>query len=257
ALRAEGRAIADPEITVLAEGAAAWGVNEILRRVNGAFAGALWDREQRRLHLFRDRYGARPLYCAETNGLCLFASELKGLRASPYLTAQLDLDSLAAYLRWRSVPTPNAIYRGVRQPSPGTSLILSTGGDARIETFWSMEEAATAGLANPFAGSESEAVDYIDRMLCEAVRQRLGSTPTGVFLSAGIDSPLLLALAKDMAATPPIAFTVGYHEDKYSEAGGAEAIARHVGAEQHTLYVTSDMAADAIPCLPDIFDEPN
>lgn len=256
-LRAAGRPLTDgADMAAMAEGAAQWGVVAALRRVNGAFGGALWDRQQRALHLFRDRYGIRPFYFAEVGREVLFASRLNGLRASPSFTAELDRDALAGYLRGRSVSHPDTIYRGARTLKPGT--VVRFDGDASIvETFWALEESVFAGRKNVFAGSPEDAVDEAHRILRSAVRERLDSGPTGVLLSGGVDSTLIFAIAHEIDPKSVIGFTIGYGETKYSEAPYAEAAARHLGAEQHTLQMTGRMAAEAVARLPDILEEPN
>ena len=151
-LRAAGRGLADGAgMAVMAEGAAQWGVSSMLRRMNGAFAGVLWDREQRELYLFRDRFGMRPLYYVSSGRQVLFASRLKGLRACSSFVAELDRDALAGYLRWRSLSHPHTIYRETRTLKPGTVLRLQAGGGESVETYWTLEEAVFAGRENPFA----------------------------------------------------------------------------------------------------------
>lgn len=258
ALRAAGRAIADGlGLAVMAEAAAQWGAAAMLRRANGAFAGALWDREQRTLHLFRDRFGIRPLYYAEVGREIFFASRLSGLRASSSFAAELDRDSLAGYLRGRSVAHPDTIYRGAKTLAPGTVVRFGASGGPSADTFWALEESVLAGRKNPFAGSAEEAVDETHRLLREAVRQRLKGGRMGVLLSGGVDSTLLYAILHEMDPRSVVGFTVGYSEARYSEAPYAEAAARHINGEQHTLHVSGQMAMDAIARLPDILDEPN
>ena len=256
-LRAAGRAPADgADMAAMAEGAAQWGVAAILRRANGAFAGALWDREQRAFYLFRDRYGIRPLYFAEAGRDILFASRLSGLRASPSFAAELDRDALAGYLRSRSVSHPDTIYRGAQTLKPGT-VVRFDRSRLSIDTFWALEESVLAGRKDPFTGSPEDAVDEVHRILRLAVRERLDKGPTGVLLSGGVDSTLLYAIAHETNPRSVVGFTIGYGETKYSEAPYAEAAARHLGAEQHTLEMTGEMAAEAVARLPDILDEPN
>src|ERR1700690_3019013 len=138
-LRAAGRQFpGSSEAEVIVEGAAAWGVEAMARRLDAALAAALWDRERGILYLLRDRLGLCPLYWARGGGTFLFASELKALRACPTFKAELDRDVLAAYLRRRSIPGPYTIYRGARMLEPGAILTLKTGGDPEISRYWSL-----------------------------------------------------------------------------------------------------------------------
>ncbi len=104
-----------------------WGVLKAVPRFNGMFAFALWDREEHKLHLARDRFGEKPLYYGRFGGTFMFASELKALRVHPRFDGDIDRDALGLYMRYGYVPTPYCIYRGVRKLPPGT--VLSLGGD--------------------------------------------------------------------------------------------------------------------------------
>src|SRR5687767_9809891 len=107
---------------VLVEAIARWGLNAALRRANGMFAFACWDRHERRLHLVRDRVGEKPLYYAWRGNTLLFGSELSALRAHPRGDFSVDRDSVASYLRFSSVPAPWSIYTGVHKLPPASIL---------------------------------------------------------------------------------------------------------------------------------------
>src|SRR5213592_2441815 len=105
-----------------------WGVRDAVTRFNGMFAFALWDKEEHRLHLARDRFGEKPLYYGRFDETFMFASELKALRPHPDFKADIDRDSVGLYMRYGYVPTPHSIYRQVRKLPPGT--VLTVRGDA-------------------------------------------------------------------------------------------------------------------------------
>jgi len=257
-LRNEGRQFPGAtNLEAITEGAAAWGVEAVLQRIEGEIAGALWDREQRRLYLFRYRLGAKPLYWTKGNGSFLFGSELKALRASKDFQPSLDRDSLATYLRRKSVPSPYSIYRGVRSLEGGTILTLASSGEPQINRYWSLEDVVRKSAANRFEGSDCDALDRYDELLHLAARRRLRPAAVNVFLSGGIDSALLLAIAKDLSNKPVRAFTVAFEHAAYDESRDAEAIARHLGSEQTTLRLDALQVASVLPELPDIADEPN
>ena len=258
ALRAAGRQFSGlSDIEIIVEGAAAWGIEATAQLLNAEFAAALWDRELRVLHLFRDRLGARPLYWAHSDNLFLFASELKALRACASFQAELDRDVVAAYLRRKAVPAPYTIYRGARMLEPGAILTLGAEGEHAIRPYWTLEDTVRCGNQNRLAVSDAEATQRLDDLLRNAVARRMGNAPIGTFLSGGIDSSLMLALGQAVGTKPAHSFSVGFHESEYDEAGYAGAIARHLNAEHHTLYVMPEHATELIPRLPEMYDEPN
>ncbi len=176
----------------------AWGVRRAVERFNGMFAFALWDRQDRVLHLGRDRAGEKPLYYGWLGGTLLFGSELKALRAHPQFRADIDRDALAVYLRLGYVPSPYTIFRGVSKLPPGTLLSVgatSAAAPAEPLAYWSAREIVERGCADPFAGSPAEALDEFDALLRDAVKIRMeADVPLGAFLSGGIDSSAVVAL---------------------------------------------------------------
>lgn len=240
----------------------AWGVDEALKRSAGMFALALWDRDERALWLARDRFGEKPLYYGWNRGAFLFGSELKALRAFPGFDAPVDRQALALYLRHNAVPAPFSIHEGIRKLLPGhwlriDSRNLEQGGTPAPAVYWSAEAQAHAGKADPFDGSESEAVDALERLLLDAVRrQMVADVPLGAFLSGGIDSSLVVALMQAQSTRPVRSFSIGFNEEGYNEAQHAEAVARHLGTEHTELYVSSADAMSVIPRLSKIYDEP-
>ncbi|KVS40666.1 asparagine synthase (glutamine-hydrolyzing) [Burkholderia ubonensis] len=265
ALRAElertGRAPAwrgHSDTEVLLAAIAAWGVEAALRRATGMFAIALWNRESRVLTLARDRIGEKPLYYGRIGDALVFASELKALRSFPGFDGAIDRDALCLYLRQSSVPAPYTIYRGIRKLPPGTFIQFEHARDTpRVRAYWSLEQAIEAGRAEPFEGSEQEAVGQLDAILRKAVAQQMeADVPLGAFLSGGIDSSAIVALMQAQSSTPVDTFTIGFHEAGYDEAGYAKAVARHLGTRHTELYVTADHALAVVPKLPSIYDEP-
>ena len=102
-----------------------WGLTGAIRRANGMFAIALWDRQERALHLCRDRAGEKPLYYGWSGKTFLFGSELKALRRHPDFSASIDRDALTLYLRYNCIPGPYSIYQGIRKLPPATILTVT------------------------------------------------------------------------------------------------------------------------------------
>jgi len=242
----------------------AWGFEIALKKSVGMFAAALWDRKERCLTLARDRLGEKPLYYGWQGNVFLFTSELKALKQHPDFKSEIDRDALALQMRYNNVPTPYSIYRGIKKLTPGTLLKLST----TIEYFssndlpepipyWSLAEKATFGQETPFAGDEIEAVQALDHVLRNSVRQQMvADVPLGAFLSGGVDSSMVVALMQAQSHRPVKTFTIGFNEKSYNEAIHAKEVAQHLGTEHIELYVSPSETMDIIPRLHTLYDEP-
>ena len=237
-----------------------WGLLKAVKRFNGMFAFALWDRRERQLHLVRDRMGEKPLYYGWKGKTFLFGSELKALRAHPDFDAEVNRDSVALYLRHQYIPAPYSIYQNISKVEPGTIITIIEGDSnvpPRFTRYWSVREAATRGIDTPFAGSVEEAVCHLDELLRDAVKLRMqADVPLGAFLSGGMDSSTIVALMQAQSDRPVQTFTIGFHEAEFNEAHDAKAVARHLGTAHTELYVRPEEAMAVIPRLPALYDEP-
>lgn len=236
-----------------------WGVEAALPRLEGMFALALWDRQERALHLARDRIGEKPLYYGWSGGVFLFGSELKALRAYEGWQGRIDRTSVALLLRHNFVPGPHSIYAGVSKLPPASIFTIDSADPPReyLSRYWSLNEAVNRGLRDRFTGTEADATDRLEQLLRASVqRQTRADVPVGAFLSGGIDSSTIAALMQAQSARPIKTFTVGFDEPGYDESAPARAIARHLGTEHHELRVTADTAVAVIPGLPALYDEP-
>jgi len=181
------------------------------------------------LHLGRDRLGEKPLYYGWVGKTFLFGSELKALKAHPHFRAEINRDALALYMGYSYIPTPYTIYQGIYKLPPASVLTLrsSSPEEAKLERYWSAKLAAESGIANPFTGSETEAIANLDALLRDAVRLRMmADVPLGAFLSGGIDSSTVVALMQAQSSQPVKTFSIGFYEDGYDEAQQAKAVAQ-------------------------------
>ncbi len=234
-----------------------WGLEAALARLSGMFAFALWDRTKATLYLVRDRLGEKPLYYGWMGNTLLFASELKALHAHPAWHGEIDRDSVVQLLRFGYIPAPGSIFRGVHKLPPGTLLEISGAAHAAPRPYWSLAEAARAGMASPFQGDAGEAAGQLENLLRQSVRQQLvADVPLGIFLSGGVDSSLVAALAQAEGGAPVRTFSIGFAEAAYDEARHARQVARHLGTEHAEMMVTPQHALALIPDLPEIYDEP-
>ena len=229
---------------VMLAGFEQWGVETSLRRFNGMFALAMWDRRDRVLYLARDRVGKKPLYYGWAGDTLLFGSELKALRAHPAFRSGIDRNALALYLRFGYIPAPYTIYENIRKLPAATWLAIRAGdcgSNAEPVPYWSAREAAEAGLRNPIRDYDT-AIGELDLLLRSAVGLRMiADVPLGAFLSGGIDSSLVVSLMQALSSRPVKTFCIGFQEQTHNEADHARAVAtasRH-GSHRAHAYTRS------------------
>ena len=220
-------------------------------RLIGMFAIAVWDSREQRLLLARDRLGQKPLYYAEKPEGILFASEIKALLAAePDLSRDIDHAALSEYLTKLYVGGDSSIYASIRKLPPAHLLVA----DNRRRTshrYWDPWSVA------PRKGElvEEELLEELCEKLRDAVRLRLRSdVPLGCFLSGGVDSSLIAALACRLSRNVKT-FTVGFGRGDYDESPHARRVAEHLGTEHHEFRAEADLGELAAR-VPQIFDEP-
>jgi asparagine synthase (glutamine-hydrolysing) len=236
-----------------------WGIEPAVPRFAGMFAMAVWDAHERSLTLVRDRLGKKPLYVYAEPGLITFGSELKALLAGPSFDRSIDPTALSSYLRYLCVPSPKTVFkRAVKLPPAHLLTISNPQAPLPAPTsYWSLEQVAREGLANPFDGDETAATNHLEQLLTGAVERRLSSdVPLGALLSGGIDSSTVVALMQQASRRPIKTYTIGFAEGSFDEARHAAEVAAHIGTEHSELRLTGDDARTLIPRLVDIFDEP-
>ncbi|NBC34940.1 asparagine synthase (glutamine-hydrolyzing) [Novosphingobium sp. FSY-8] len=257
---------------VLLAAIAAWGVQAAVEMAQGMFAIALWDAADRTLTLARDRFGEKPLYYGWCAAGFAFASTLAPIRALPGFDAGVEPQALSVLMARAYVPAPWSIYRGVYKLPPGCLLTVGVdrarnapaappvegvAQDGLILTRWfDYADEVLAGAADPIDDAD-EALAALDAALGHAVRQQLvADVPVGTFLSGGIDSSLITALAQKSVSQPIRSFTIGFEEAGFDEAVHAKQVAQVLGTDHTELYVTARDALDLIPAMPHVFDEP-
>ena len=225
-----------------------------LERLRGMFAVAIWDRRRRRLLLARDRFGIKPLFWRAERGVLSFASELKALRLQPGFGTELDPAALEAYFAFNSIPAPLSVFREVRKLPPGHLLTWSPGAAPEVRR-WCRVAPAPAGAVRRGQGEEELAEELRER-LRDSVRAHLvADVPVGVFLSGGVDSGTLAALAAEATDGPVRTFSVGFEEASFDELEQARMTAQRYGTDHHELVLRPD-AAGLLPEIVAAFDEP-
>ncbi|WP_394809766.1 asparagine synthase (glutamine-hydrolyzing) [Nitrosomonas sp.] len=240
----------------------AWGIEKTLQSTVGMFALALWDKHEKSLTLARDRIGEKPLYYGWQNGVFLFGSELKALKAHPAFSGEMDWHAASTFLRLNYIPAPSSIYQGIFKLVPGTFLPL-TQHHVQQRTlpppvpYWSLGDAAAQGLENPFIGSFADAVDQLETLVRQAVQlQSVADVPVGAFLSGGIDSSTVVAMMQSSTTSKVTTFSIGMPDAKMDESQHAAAVARHLGTNHVEHVIQPHEALDLIPRLSEIWDEP-
>jgi asparagine synthase (glutamine-hydrolysing) len=252
-LKADGYAFnSDSDTEVILAAYDAWH-HEMVHRLNGMFALAVWDSARRELLVARDRLGIKPLYYFEKDGNFACASELKSLLKYPHFEPEINTRALYQYLVRGFIPTPETIFEHVHKLLPGHLLVVRGGKVEQIEQYWNPLPffEATCSI------SECEALEELDALLQRAVRYRLVSdVPLGALLSGGIDSSLIVALMQEQSTQPVKTFTIAFDTPKYNEAPFAKAIAKYLGTEHHELTVNEASLLEFVPNLVHFFDEP-
>lgn len=212
-----------------------------VERLNGIFAIALWDGRAGRLHLFRDRFGVKPLYYARQEGRLVFASEVKALLADPWIPREVDPVAVDEFLTFRFVPSPRTALRAVRKLAPGS--ILTADGSGVRETEYAIE------VPEPVRTDRAALVDeYREAFERAVVRQMMSDVPIGVMLSGGVDSGAVCAVMAKHA--PEVkAYTVGFAGGgaETDEIEAARRTAQLFGAEHRSTLIGEREYLDALP----------
>lgn len=235
-----------------------WGPKRTLEALVGMFAFAFWDKQCRVLTLARDRMGEKPLYWGWQDGVLLFGSELKALKANRACRAEINRDALTLLLRYNYIPAPYSIYRDIWKLEPGHYVSISTNTPlAQPESYWELKTALSAGLAAPFGGTDIDAVRQLESQLSTSIGgQMLADVPVGAFLSGGVDSSLVAALMQQQSPAPVRTYAIGFEDKAFDEAIYARAVASHLATDHSELYISERDALNVVPSLAKIYCEP-
>jgi asparagine synthase (glutamine-hydrolysing) len=210
----------------------------VIEWLNGMFAFALWDANQQRLLLVRDRLGVKPLFYAVFEDTLLFGSEVKAILEHPAAQRSLNIEALDFYLSLNYIPAPMTLFKGIYQLEPSQYLIAQAGStELKITTYWDVDYRQTSAL------SESQAQAEFAQLLDAAVERRLmADVPLGAFLSGGIDSSAVVACMTRFASEPVKTFSIGFGESSFNEAPFARQVAQHLGTQHFEQTVTPQLA---------------
>lgn len=236
----------------------AWGIEAAMTKAVGMFAFAVWDRRNATLTLARDRAGEKPLYFGRVGQRVVFTSELKALHGLGGAMPEVDSGAVALLLRYGYIPAPSSIYRGISKLMPGTWLRFSAGHPEGVGgTYWSASESLIAGMHDRLSLPAEQCVDQLERLLTDAVQLQMeADVPVGAFLSGGIDSSTVVALAQKSSGARVRTFSIGFDEDGFDESQHARRVAEHLGTEHVELRISPTTALGVVPKLASIYDEP-
>ncbi len=231
---------------------AVWG-RDCLRRLRGMFGLAIWDQAAGELWCARDRLGIKPFYCYADEGLFVFASEVRAVLDSGFVTRwQLDERGLAGFVRFGSLPEPWTLIDGVQSLPAGHWLRVRNGSVIEERRYWSPHPAETFNL------SAAETAKSIRQQLERAVEEHLLSdVPVASFLSGGIDSSIVTALAAQASSSPIQTFTVGFRDAELDESEYAQAVATRYRTDHQRVLLTDEEAVEMVSEAVAAMDQPS
>ena len=239
--------ISQSDTEVLAHGFAEWGIEKLLRRIDGMYAIAILDRRKRELHLARDRFGEKPLFYAQAKGRFAYSSNLLTLAALDWVSAEIDPDSLDRYLALHYVPGDATIFKAIKRVLPGERLVVPIDDpQPRCRRYYQ------PALEDNREVSDDDLAARIE----SAVESRLiADVPVGIFLSGGLDSSVLAAVAA--RKHPGIAtFSMGFTSPGHDESRYARLVADQIGSDHHHFIFDEESFRSLLPQVASALDEP-
>lgn len=247
------RFVSQTDTEVILHAYAQWG-KSCVKQFIGMFAFAIFDREAGTLWCCRDRAGKKPFYYYYSDGLFMFASELKAFHAHPRFRKELDDGALSLYFHYGYIPAPYTIFHHTHKLEPGHSLLFSiTQQSYQTEAYWQVNDYYRRPKRNI---SYEEAKEELNELLVSACNYRMiADVPVGVFLSGGYDSSAVAAILQKDRTDRLKTFTIGFTEGN-NEAPHARAIADFLGTDHAEYICMPEEARELIPTLPYFYDEP-
>ena len=237
---------------VILEAFIKWGPS-FVHQLNGMFSIVIYNKLDKSVFICRDRLGIKPLYYFLDDNKFIFASELKSiLRLRPKIKLSLNKKAVHEYLLLGYVPEPLSICEEIKKFPSGCYAFFKNS-KLEINSYWQPEEKVDAA----FISDETEAKKQLKDLLNSSVKYRMISdVPFGTFLSGGIDSSLVTAIAQSNSDKPINTFSIGFNESKHNESSYAQAVAKQLGTKHHEFTVTEKDALELLDRMTDAYDEP-
>ncbi|MGH9430352.1 MAG: asparagine synthase (glutamine-hydrolyzing) [Terriglobia bacterium] len=230
---------------------------DFVNELNGMFAMALWDQENARLVLARDRAGEKPLFYSRQVPCFVFASEIKALLEYPKVARTLDAEAIRQYLSLGYTPAPRTVFEQIRKLPAGHRMVVERGA-IRIEPYWELRRYVRGPGSSVPNRTEVKALvtDLRGRLREAAVSRLVSDVPLGVFLSGGVDSSTLVALMSDLSPGNIDTFSVAFSQRSFNEEPYANFVARHFHSRHHVLPVGDGELVEGLQFLAGHLDEP-
>lgn len=231
---------------VLIHGYRAWGEG-LCERLNGMWAFVIHDRRKQQLFCSRDRFGKKPFFYHTANGFFAFASELSALRLHPAVPGTRDDLALRKYFAYGYVPAPHTFFRDIKKLPAGSNLTVDlTTGTIHQSRYWQYRSEPQDSTR---AGIEQEWAEQLRALLDAATARRLvADVPVGAFLSGGVDSSTIAALAKNHVGSERLkTFSIGFDEASFDESEHARAVAEHIGVAHDVQVLSIEKALEIVP----------
>ena len=228
---------------------------ECVKKFNGQFSFAIWNKNERTLFLARDRIGIKPLYYYFDGSNFIFSSSIKSIITLDFVKKEIDPHALSEYLQYLYINAPKSIFKLVKKLEPGSTLLFKDG-KITIDRYWNVTDIVMDKCSN-FINDEKACIDEIKFLLKDSVKKRLMSdVPLGVFLSGGVDSSIITALASGCSSSKIKTFNVTFKgKGYYDESKFARKISRLFGTEHSEVEVLPNLKKD-LSKIVDFLDEP-
>jgi len=220
---------------------------DCVRKLNGQWAFAIWDSNQDKVFLSRDRLGVRPLFYAEAGRSFVFASEIKAILMHPSVPRELDFMALSqTFTFWHTLP-PRTAFQGILELPPGCSMTVRAN-DRKIRRYWQIDVSGENQLNSDLIGREDSYAERLGELLLDATRIRLrADVPVGAYLSGGLDSSLITAMIRQVSEAPLVTFSLSFEEPEYDESSFQRQMVSHLKTEHREVRCTHDDIGQVFP----------
>ncbi|MFI5203011.1 MAG: asparagine synthase (glutamine-hydrolyzing) [Flavobacteriales bacterium] len=227
-----------------------WGV-KAFSKFNGMFAVSIYDKQEEKIYLARDRFGVKPLFFYFDGTNFAFSSELKGLLPLPFVKKEINPEALSHYFHAGFIPTPISIYKRIYKVKPGSYISVD------VNMLISEKFCELSLVSQDDNASSLNYIDRCEELLHNSIKRQLQSdVPLGVFLSGGVDSSLIASLSARILKERVSTFSIGFKEKEYDESIFAKKIAEYIKSDHHELIVSIEDALNYIDMLPSRYSEP-
>ncbi|MEQ9039521.1 MAG: asparagine synthase (glutamine-hydrolyzing) [Silicimonas sp.] len=224
---------------------------DMASELSGMFAFAIWDRNTGTLHLFRDRYGIKPLFYQKDGTHFRFGSEIKAIIADRRVPRRPCLQAMHDFLTFNYVPDTQTAFEGIHEVPPGHVMSVASDGTTTLRRYWDLDFTASNSI------TEEEAVEESFRLMDESLERHLiADVPIGIFLSGGLDSSTLVALMARHSDAQLHTYSVGFEDQSFNELPYARIVADHFKTKHREVIVTADMVRELLPLSISFIDEP-